>query len=164
MSTHASHALHFKHMPMQLPAAGDVLHWKGHAAAHVADVSPANSVILCRNKLRSNFGEQPMLMTEHTAVSKDCREKATERMFEAFSVPALFLAKNAVLSSFALGRQTSLVLDVGYEGTVGAPWLADACTRLSLISPEALECCKLCHHEFGQPSVFNHLECLLNLP
>lgn len=60
-----------------------------------------------------------MLLSEPTNVSKDTREKMVEHMFEAFSAPAVFLSKNAVLSSFALGRQTSLVLDVGYDGTVG---------------------------------------------
>lgn len=35
-------------------------------------------------------------------------------------VAAVFIAKNAVLSSFALGRQTSLVVDAGHEATVGA--------------------------------------------
>lgn len=53
-------------------------------------------------------------------MSKDTREKMVERMFEAFSAPAVFLAKQAVLCSFALGRQTSLVLDIGYDGTVGS--------------------------------------------
>lgn len=33
---------------------------------------------------------------------------------------AVFVAKNAVLSSFAIGRQTSLVIDSGHESTVGA--------------------------------------------
>jgi actin-like protein 6A len=32
---------------------------------------------------------------------------------------AVFLAKNAVLSSFAMARQTSLVVDIGHENTVG---------------------------------------------
>jgi actin-like protein 6A len=61
-----------------------------------------------------------VLLSEPSAVSKDAREKVTERMFEGFNAPAIFLGKNAVLSSFALGRQTSLVLDIGYSGTVGA--------------------------------------------
>ena len=34
---------------------------------------------------------------------------------------AVFMAKNAVLSSFASGRQTSLVVDAGHERTVGEP-------------------------------------------
>jgi len=32
---------------------------------------------------------------------------------------AVFLARNAVLSSFAVGRQTSLVVDSGHGSTVG---------------------------------------------
>ncbi len=42
-----------------------------------------------------------------------------ETVFEQHGCPAIFLAKNAVLSSFATGRQTSLVMDAGHEGTVG---------------------------------------------
>jgi len=41
-------------------------------------------------------------------------------MFEKHRPPAVFMAKNAVLSSFATGRQTSVVVDIGHEGTTGA--------------------------------------------
>ena len=37
----------------------------------------------------------------------------------AAAAAAVFMAKNAVLSSFATGRQTSLVVDAGHERTVG---------------------------------------------
>ncbi|KAH9722610.1 actin-related protein 4 [Citrus sinensis] len=37
--------------------------------------------------------------------------RTAELIFEKYNVPALFLAKNAVLTSFALGRATSLVVD-----------------------------------------------------
>ncbi|KAF8391957.1 hypothetical protein HHK36_022297 [Tetracentron sinense] len=39
--------------------------------------------------------------------------RTAELMFEKYKVPALFLAKNAVLTSFASGRATSLVVDRG---------------------------------------------------
>ncbi|CAN4115671.1 unnamed protein product [Withania somnifera] len=42
-------------------------------------------------------------------------------MFEKYQVPALFLAKNAVLTSFASGRATSLVVDSGGGLTTVAP-------------------------------------------
>ncbi|PIN00794.1 Actin-related protein - Arp6p [Handroanthus impetiginosus] len=42
-------------------------------------------------------------------------------MFEKYQVPALFLAKNAVLTSFASGRATSLVVDCGGGSTTVAP-------------------------------------------
>ena len=49
-------------------------------------------------------------------------------MFEKHRPPAVFMAKNAVLSSFATGRQTSVIVDIGHEGTTGAAddvaWLA----------------------------------------
>jgi Actin len=40
-------------------------------------------------------------------------------LFEQQQPPAVFLARNAVLASFATGRQTSLVVDAGHEGTTG---------------------------------------------
>ena len=45
------------------------------------------------------------------------REKLTEIMFEKYNVPAFFLCKNAVLSAFANGRSTGLVLDSGATHT-----------------------------------------------
>lgn len=41
------------------------------------------------------------------------REKATEIMFESFQVPALYVAIQAVLSLYASGRTTGIVLDIG---------------------------------------------------
>lgn len=58
------------------------------------------------------------MLAEPTFSSQQTRERAVELMFERFSPPALFMAKNAVLSSFAIGRQTFLVVDMGYEGSV----------------------------------------------
>lgn len=60
-----------------------------------------------------------MLLAEPTFNTKPLREQMVQAMFEAYGCPAVFLAKNAVLSSFATGRQTSLVVDAGHEGTVG---------------------------------------------
>ncbi|KEH28123.1 actin-related protein ARP4 [Medicago truncatula] len=47
--------------------------------------------------------------------------RAAELMFEKYKAPALFLAKNAVLTSFASGRATSLVVDCGGGSTTVAP-------------------------------------------
>ena len=44
----------------------------------------------------------------------------TQVLFEKHKPPAVFMSRNAVLSSFATGRQTSLVVDMGHEGTTGA--------------------------------------------
>lgn len=53
--------------------------------------------------------------------SKAKREKITELMFEKYNVPAFFLCKNAVLSAFANGRSTGLVLDSGASHTTAVP-------------------------------------------
>ncbi|XP_030535458.1 actin-related protein 4 [Rhodamnia argentea] len=65
--------------------------------------------------------EHPMLLAEPSSNPQQQREKATELMFEKYKVPALFLAKNAVLTSFASGRATSLVVDCGGGSTTVAP-------------------------------------------
>ncbi|KAL1824736.1 hypothetical protein DCAR_0312837 [Daucus carota subsp. sativus] len=65
--------------------------------------------------------EHPMLLAEPSFNSQQQREKAAELMFEKYNVPALFLAKNAVLTSFASGRATSLVVDSGGGSTTIAP-------------------------------------------
>ena len=45
--------------------------------------------------------------------TKAKRETLTELLFEKYNVPALYLAKSAVLSAFASGRSTGLVVDGG---------------------------------------------------
>ena len=45
----------------------------------------------------------------------------TETMFEKFNIPAFFLCKNAVLSCFAHGRSTSLIVDSGATHTSAIP-------------------------------------------
>lgn len=65
--------------------------------------------------------EHPMLLAERCSNTQQQREKSAEIMFEKYQVPALFLAKNAVLTSFASGRATSLVVDSGGGLTTVAP-------------------------------------------
>ena len=43
-----------------------------------------------------------------------------QALFEKHKPPAVLMSRAAVLSSFATGRQTSLVVDMGHEGTTGA--------------------------------------------
>lgn len=49
------------------------------------------------------------------------REKLTELMFEKYNIPAFFLCKNAVLTAFANGRSTGLVIDSGATQTSAVP-------------------------------------------
>jgi len=68
---------------------------------------------LFTTQLRLNPSEHPILMAEASFNTKPLREKSTEIMFEKYKTPALFVSKNAVLTSFSSGKATSLVLDSG---------------------------------------------------
>lgn len=70
-----------------------------------------------RDRLRSEASEHAILLAEPSFQTREGREAVVSAMFEKQGPPALFLAKNAVLASFATGRQTSLVVDAGHEGT-----------------------------------------------
>ncbi|KAL8265840.1 hypothetical protein R6Q59_003184 [Mikania micrantha] len=65
------------------------------------------------NELRVAPEEHPVLLTETPLNSKANREKAVQIMFESFYVPAVHFAKPAVLSIYASGRTTGIVLDSG---------------------------------------------------
>lgn len=57
--------------------------------------------------------EHPVLLTEPPHNPTSHREKLAEVFFETFRAPALFVAPPAVLSLYASGRTTGVVLDVG---------------------------------------------------
>ncbi|XP_034532411.1 actin-like protein 6A isoform X1 [Notolabrus celidotus] len=63
----------------------------------------------------------PVLMSEASWNTRAKREKLTELMFEHYNIPAFFLCKSAVLSAFANGRSTGLVLDSGATHTTAIP-------------------------------------------
>lgn len=69
------------------------------------------------NKLNIAPNEHPLLLTEDPFNPKPNREKMFQIMFEKFNVPASYLSIPAVLSLYASGLTTGLVLDSGDDIT-----------------------------------------------
>lgn len=60
-------------------------------------------------RLRSVASERPVLCAEASWSTAKERRGLMELMFEKFGVPAMFPAKNAMLSAFSAGRANALV-------------------------------------------------------
>jgi len=93
--------------------------------------------IYARENLNVSSEEHPVLLTEAPLNPHSNSEKAAEIFFETFNVPALFCAPQAILSLYASGRTTGVVLDCGDGVTHAVPVyegfaLPHAITRIDL--------------------------------
>lgn len=69
--------------------------------------------VYSKDMLNVNSEDHPVLLTEAPLNPVQNRQRAGEVFFEAFNVPSLFVSPQAVLSLYASGRTTGVVLDVG---------------------------------------------------
>ncbi|CAM9091382.1 unnamed protein product [Heterosigma akashiwo] len=93
--------------------------------------------VYARENLNVASEEHPVLLTEAPLNPHSHSEKAAEVFFETFNAPALFCAPQAVLSLYASGRTTGVVLDAGDGVTHAVPVyegfaLPHAVTRVDL--------------------------------
>jgi len=77
--------------------------------------------IYSKDELSTFAEEHPVLLTEAPLNPRKNREKAAEIFFETFNVPAMFVSMQAVLSLYATGRVTGVVLDAGDGVTHAVP-------------------------------------------
>ncbi|KAJ6633838.1 Actin-related protein 1 [Pseudolycoriella hygida] len=85
------------------------------------DMEKIWNYIYSKDQLSTFSEEHPVLLTEAPLNPRQNREKAAEIFFETFNVPALFVSMQAVLSLYATGRVTGVVLDSGDGVTHAVP-------------------------------------------
>lgn len=71
--------------------------------------------------------DMALMVVEPTHASRASREACVERLFESLQCPAAYLAKAALLASFATARQTGVVVDAGHMATTGEFFLGLCC-------------------------------------
>jgi len=113
------------------------------------------------NELRVDPEDHSILLTESPSNPKANREQMTQIMFETFHVPAMYISIQAVLSLYASGRTTGMVLDAGHGVCHTVPIfdgyaLPHAISRLGIAGKDLTEylmrILKERGHDFTSPS------------
>lgn len=89
--------------------------------------------IYSKEQLQTFAEEHPVLITESPVNPRRNRERTAEILFESFNVPALFISMQAVLSLYASGRSTGVVLDSGDGITQAVPIYEGFALPLSIV-------------------------------
>jgi len=77
--------------------------------------------------------DHPLLAVDSTSRTIPTKEQEKQRsqmlevLFESLSAPASYIAPTSMLSSFAYGRQTALVVDIGHSGSSVTPVVDGYC-------------------------------------
>lgn len=84
--------------------------------------------------------DHPILAVDSTRTTTSTKSHDKQRalmlesLFETLSAPAAYIAPSPMLSSFAYGRQTSLVVDIGHTGTNVTPVFDGYCLSHGCVS------------------------------
>jgi actin-like protein 6A len=107
-----------------------------------------------RDRLGADPSEHPVMITEPAWNTTEAREKLVEMAFEGEDVPALYFGSSGVLSAFAAGKPTALVLDVGYANASVVPvvdgYALRAGTKRQPLASQVL--LSQLHHHFSHPT------------
>ncbi|KAF9263624.1 Actin/actin-like protein [Marasmius fiardii PR-910] len=81
----------------------------------IQDFGPIPALVrhVLEDSMRVNPSEHPILVTEPAWNTPENRERMAEIMFEEFQAPAFYIANTGVLNTFAAGKGSGLVVDVG---------------------------------------------------
>lgn len=95
---------------------------EGDVAMGEADATPAAEVAAevaaeAAEDTEKPLAENPILLTEAPWNAGASREKAAEIIMEGWGCPAFWLSRTPVLSAFAAGKASALVIDVGGANT-----------------------------------------------
>lgn len=103
------------------------------------------------NELRVAPEEKSVILSTRTLTPKVQREKLTQILFETFSTLAFFLAQSSVLSMFASGRNTGIVLDCG-DGVTSVETVCDGYQTIHASKRMSLGGCDI--HEYLSKLIF----------
>ncbi|BEJ12262.1 hypothetical protein CspHIS471_0207220 [Cutaneotrichosporon sp. HIS471] len=108
--------------------------------------------------LRSRMGvdptEHPLMLTEPAWSTPASRETLAQLAFEGEGVPAMYFGSSGVLSAFAAGKPTALVLDVGYANSSTVPVVEGYALRAGTMRQPLASSLVLAqlHHHFQTPT------------